>query len=212
MDWDVVNVPTHESVPNVGGYVYLNGIMGVTSNAQNPDDAWKFIEFIMSEKWAQQKAKSVQQMVTWKKYNEPRDGLDYNMEAFFRNIPAQDPNNQNQIWIEKPDIWQVQNIGQMKFQEVMNGNKTVEEALREWETEGDAILQQMKENNGRVDPNFGEPGFGIEADKRAILEAAGEIITESTSETTSENDAIMEITPIDDMIVDEGASESELSE
>jgi len=191
VDWDVVSVPYHESAPNVGGYVYLNGIMGVTSNAGNSEDAWKFIEFIMSEKWAQQKAKSVQQMVTWKKYNEPREGLDYNLEAFYRNTPAINNMDYNQLWRTKPDIGQAQWIGQQKFQEVVNGDKTVEEALKEWETEGDAILQKLMENNGRIDPNYGEPGMGISSEKLRVMEAAGEDISQyiSTDAITEEIDS-----------------------
>lgn len=198
IDWDIVSVPTHPEAPGVGGYVYLNGIMGISANAQNQEDAWKFIEFIMSERWAQQKSKNVQQMVTWKKYNEPRAGLDYNLEAFYYNIPARDINNYGDIYIQKPDIWQAQNIGYTKFQEVLNGNKTVEEALQEWETEGDAILQQMKENNGRIDPNFGEPGLFYD-ERQAIMEAAGEIpFTEEFSTDGVETEAF-----IDDLQMEE---------
>lgn len=153
IDWDIVSVPYHPEKPFVGGQVYLNGIMGIAANAQNSEDAWKFIEFIMGERWAQQKSKSSQSLMTWQKYNTPRSGLDYNMEAFYQNMPAPPVQDDSELYQRMPDIWQAQNIGYQKLQEVLNNDKTVDEALAEWETEGNAILQQLKENDGRMNYN-----------------------------------------------------------
>lgn len=182
IDWDVVSVPTHPEAPGVGGQVWLNGIMGVSSTAENPEDAWDFISFMMSGEWANQKSKSVSQFVTWKKYNKTRDGLEYNLDAFFKNTPAKNNMYNNTLYIEKPDIWQVQNIGQMKFNEVINETKTVSEALKEWQIEGDAILKKLMENDGRLDYNDGGmggfPEISVE-EKKKLMEAAGETVVES---------------------------------
>lgn len=188
IDWDVVSVPTHPEAPGVGGQVWLNGIMGVSATAQNPEDAWEFISFIMSEDWAKLKSKSVSQFVTWKKYNQTRDGLEYNLDAFFKNTPVKNNMYNNTLYIEKPDIWQVQNIGQMKFNEVITDVKTVSEALKEWQTEGDAILKKLMENNGRLDEYGGGDGVFPEPrpiddisveEKEKLMEAAGETVTEA---------------------------------
>jgi multiple sugar transport system substrate-binding protein len=191
VDWDVVSVPTHPEAPGIGGQVWLNGIMGISATAENPEDAWTFISFIMSEDWAKLKSKSVSQFVTWKKYNQTRDGLEYNLDAFFKNTPAKSTTN-NTLYIEKPDIWQVQNIGQMKFNEVFTDVKTVSEALKEWQTEGNAILKKLMENNGHLDPNDGGGGIGdpkplddISVEKEKLMEAAGETVTESAVEVES---------------------------
>lgn len=151
IDWDVVTVPTHPDHPGIGGNVYMNGIMGINAKAQDADAAWKFLSFINGEDWAKVKAKSVYNLVTRAKYNEPKDGLEFNMNAFFKLKPA--PNIMDQsIYRQYPNIWNVQNIGQMKFQEVVNGNKTIRQALKEWQTQGDQMLQQIKENpNGPID-------------------------------------------------------------
>jgi multiple sugar transport system substrate-binding protein len=213
VDWDIVSVPYHESAPNVGGYVNLSGIMGVTSNAQNPDDAWAFIEFIMSEKWAQSKSKSAQQLVTWKKYNEPLNGLDYNMEAFFVNTPATNNMDYNDLWRTKPDISQAQWIGQTKFQEVVNGDKTVEEALKEWETEGDAILQRLMDNNGTLGEDYwnnlynGNGTDSISVEKMRVMEAAGELPPGSVEEATDEFVEESADETVTDEAVAEGATE-----
>lgn len=188
IDWDIVSVPYHPEKPYIGGQVYLNGIMGIAANAQNPEDAWKFIEFIMSERWAQQKSKSSNSLMTWKKYNQPRHGLDYNLEAFYQNMPAPVQTNDYELYNKYPDIWQAQNIGYQKFQEVLNNNKTVDEALAEWETEGNSILQQIRENSGRLDDGNGgvigipEPVVPfeevVETDASETGEAVDDIIEE----------------------------------
>jgi multiple sugar transport system substrate-binding protein len=175
IDWDIVSVPYHPEKPFVGGQMYLNGIVGISANAQNAEDAWKFIEFIMSERWAQQKAKSTTNLLTWQKYNTPRSGLDYNIQAFYQNMPAPNVNNY-ELHNKYPDIWQAQNIGYMKFQEVLNNNKTVEEALAEWENEGNNILQQIRENGGWMD--YGDGGGGV------VMPFQEEVIIDGTDESS----------------------------
>jgi len=179
VDWDIVSVPTHPQAPGVGGNVYLNGVIGIANNAQNPEDAWRFVEFLMSERWAKTKSKSTYQLVTWKKYNEPIDGLDYNMEAFFKNKPVVDTMFNSKLYREIPDLWQIQNIGQMKFQEAVNGDKTVEQAIAEWETEGNATLQTLKENNGYLYPPDGGPVVPFRASTtEGFIEVEAEEIVE----------------------------------
>lgn len=192
IDWDIVSVPSHPQAPGVGGYVYLNGVLGITNNAQNSADAWKFIEFIMSEDWAKTKSKSVSQLVSWKKYNEPQAGLDYNIEAFFHNTPVVDTMYNSQLYRDKPDIWQVNNIGQMKFSAVLNEEKTVDEALAEWETEGDAILQKLKENDGRLNPEDGGVGLFMSDEKLRLMEASGEIVVSEPTEAPAVEEEVAE--------------------
>ncbi|MGO4273031.1 ABC transporter substrate-binding protein, partial [Paenibacillus sp. TAF58] len=45
-----------------------------------------------------------------------------------------------------PNIYQVQEIGRQQFTNVLQGKTTVREALKHWQTQGDAMLIQMKEN------------------------------------------------------------------
>ena len=69
--------------------------------------------------------------------------------------------------------------------------KTVEEGLKEWETEGDAILKQLKENNGVLNPGQGEMEL-----KRKLMEASGDtpdaIEVESGTEVETEAEASTE--------------------
>lgn len=147
VNWDIVTVPVHESVPGVGGNIYLNGIFAINAKAQNEDAAWEFIKFINSEDWARAKSRASWNMVAHKKFIQPKEGLDYNVEAFtkLKPVPVNNMWN-NPIFREIPRAWEIQQIGANKYMEAMNGTKTVEQALKEWQTEGQALLKQLREN------------------------------------------------------------------
>jgi len=158
VDWEVVTIPTFPEKPGVGGNIYLNNLMAINAKAQNSEDAWKFIEFNNGKEWAKLKSRSTYEMVARKSFLKPKEGMNYNIAAFYtlKPVPPQDT-SMEQLFREKPNIWQVQNYAQPLFQEVIQGKKSVEQALKEWQTKGDAALQKLK-----ADPNAnldeGSPG------------------------------------------------------
>ncbi|MCZ8518828.1 MULTISPECIES: ABC transporter substrate-binding protein [Paenibacillus] len=155
-DWDVVTLPVHPEAPDVGGSIWMEGLMGVNSKAQNPDDAWDFIKFVNGEDWARLKAGSQSTLVSRQKYIKQKEGAQYNIKAFTTLLPVTSTEN-SRIYMEKPYLGQVTGLGQMKFQEVLNGKLQVREALKQWQTEGDAMLQKLKENpNAQLDMGMGK--------------------------------------------------------
>jgi len=160
IDWDVVTMPTHEDVPGVGGQIYLQGMMGINAKAQNQKDAWEFLKFVNGDDWARLKSRSQGTLVANKNYLQPKEGLEYNIEAFYQLKPAP-VLDESEMYRKYPNIYMVHQIGQQKFQEVLDGKKEVRQALKEWQTEGDAMLQQMREDPN-FQPNFGEPGMPID--------------------------------------------------
>ncbi|WP_258171189.1 ABC transporter substrate-binding protein [Paenibacillus sp. R14(2021)] len=159
VDWDVVTVPTFAEVPDVGGNIYLNNLMAINAKAQNSEDAWDFIQFNNSKEWAKLKSRSTYEMVSRKSFLKPKDGMDYNIAAFYtlKPVPAQDPAI-DKLYQDRPNLYQVQQIAQPLFQEVMQKKKSVEQALKEWQTKGDVLLQKIKENpNGPLDGVGGGP-------------------------------------------------------
>ncbi|NOV03372.1 ABC transporter substrate-binding protein [Paenibacillus planticolens] len=147
LDWDVVTIPSHPEAKGVGGSIYMNGIMGINAKAQNPEDAWKFIKFVNGDDWAKLKSHSSYNLVARSKYLKPKDGMDFHMEAFYNVTPAP-MDNSFKIYRDKPNIYQVQEIGRQQFNLVLQGKTTAREALKIWQTQGDAMLKQMKENPG----------------------------------------------------------------
>lgn len=144
--WDVVTVPVHEEYPNVGGFVDLSPIMAINANASNPEDAWELIKFINSEEWAELKSRSTQYLLSREDYIKPIDGLDYNINAFTQLIPAEDPNNQSFMMYDYELYWSINNMGEVLINRVVNDDLSLEEALQQWQTMGDALLKAVKEN------------------------------------------------------------------
>jgi multiple sugar transport system substrate-binding protein len=206
--WDIVSLPTHPEAPGIGGNVWMNGIMAINAKAQNPDAAWDFVKFVNGEDFARIKSKSSYQLMSYQEYNKPRGGESYNMEAFYKLSPAP-AQDQSELYRKYPNLWEVQNIGQMKFQEVLKGDKTVEEALAEWQTEGDARLKEMRENPTEQGGEIGIPRpietfeessteviieddlteeelKMLEEEKQKLMEAAGEVETSVEAEASAE--------------------------
>jgi multiple sugar transport system substrate-binding protein len=149
IDWDVATLPVHPEAPDVGGFMGMNGIMAINAKAQNVEDAWKFIKFINGEDWARLKANSSYNIVSRKKYIKQKDGAQFHIEAFTTLTPA--IQQDNKIYREKQNIFQVQDIGRRMFNDVLQGKIQVREALKKWQTDGDAMLQQIKDNpNGPI--------------------------------------------------------------
>lgn len=164
VDWDVVTVPVHPNDPDVGGSIYLSQLMGINSKAQNDKDAWDFIKFSNSKEWAKLKSRSLYEMVARKEFLKPIGGLQYNMDAFTTLKPLPPTSTDaEKIYREKPGIWEAQNPGYELFQEVIKGTKTSREALAEWETRGNAVLERLKTN-----PNGGMEGGGAAIDVKPM--------------------------------------------
>ncbi|MDO3678086.1 ABC transporter substrate-binding protein [Paenibacillus ehimensis] len=143
-EWDVVTVPVHQEAPEYGGNIGLEGLMGINAKAQNAEDAWKFIKFINSEEWARLKASSTYNLVSRQKYIKPKDGAEFNIKAFTTLLPA--PSRDYKVYREKPGLYDVERLGSQKFQQVVQNKLQVRDALKQWQTEGDAMLQKIKEN------------------------------------------------------------------
>ncbi len=159
VDWDVVTVPVHPEYPGVGGYVHMNGVLGINAKAQNTNDAWRFIKFIAGEDWARTKSRSSHQLVSRQKYIAAKDGLNYNVKAFTKLAPINRMDeSEMRLYREMPNIGMVTSIGDNKYREVMEGKKPIRQALKEWQTEGDAMLKQIKENPNGPMPHMQKGG------------------------------------------------------
>ncbi|MDQ1913045.1 extracellular solute-binding protein [Paenibacillus sp. GD4] len=146
IDWDVVTVPVHQEAPDVGGQMYMDGIMSINAKAQNVQDAWKFIKFINGEEYAKLKSSSSNYIVSRKKYIKPKNGVEFNIAAFTTLTPVMNQQFDNKLYREKPGIVQVNEIAYRTFEEVSQGKMSVKDGLKKWQTEGDALLQSLKDN------------------------------------------------------------------
>ncbi|MBB3109092.1 multiple sugar transport system substrate-binding protein [Paenibacillus phyllosphaerae] len=147
VDWGVVTMPQHAENPGIGSAITLTAPMAINAKAANPEDAWTFIEFNNSKEWAKLKSRSTYELIARKSMLKPREGQDYNIESFYTLKPVPPSTlDMDKLNREKPGIWEVQSFGQQAMMDVVQGKKTAADALKEWQTKGDATLKKLKEN------------------------------------------------------------------
>jgi len=178
LDWDVVTMPFHVGKEGIGGNIYMNQMSAINATAANPNDAWEFVKFMNGKEWAKLKSRSTYEMSARKEFIKPRDGMIFNIDAFTTMKPAPQPNSSfkdQELMNEKPNLRLITELGSRFYSEVMQGNKSVKEALQEWETKGNDVLQKIKLNpKGEIEGIYDEI-YGTPSDmKTRIMQAAGE--------------------------------------
>lgn len=180
VDWDVVTVPQHQQAAGIGGNIYYSQLMSINAKAQNPDDAWEFIKFTNSPELAKLKSRSQYELSSRKSFIKASESATpFNIAAFYslKPIPPSTTDT-DKLYREKPGIWEATNAGNDAFNDVVKGNKTAKEALADWETKGNAVLEKLKTN-----PNGGDGGGGI-IDVKPLAEASGEATSTDSAEAT----------------------------
>jgi multiple sugar transport system substrate-binding protein len=149
LDWDVVSIPYHASVPDIGVSTNLSSLAGINAKAQNEKDAWEFVKFMNSDEWAKLRSRSTYEMPTRVDYIKPREGLSYNVEAFTKMQPAPYPGSspeEQKLLRDRPNLYIIQNVFSQVWNTVFQGQRTVDEALQFMETKGNDLLQKIKAN------------------------------------------------------------------
>lgn len=164
LDWDIVSVPFHASVPGVGMSSSISSLAGINAKAQNEKDAWEFVKFMNSDEWAKLRSRSTYEMPTRIEYIKPRDGMSYNVQAFTKMQPAPYPNNspeEQKLLRERPNLNLVRDLVSQVWMSVFQGKRTVKEALEYLDTKGNDLLQKIKANpTGQIDGVFDDMGGG----------------------------------------------------
>ncbi|TYP77919.1 multiple sugar transport system substrate-binding protein [Paenibacillus methanolicus] len=149
VDWGVVTIPQHTENPGYGSSINLSALMGINAKAANADDAWEFISFNNSKEWAKLKSRSTYELIARKSMIKPRDGQDYNVEAFYTLKPVPPTSlDLEKLYREKPGIYEAQYMGTQSLQQVIEGKMTVQQALKDWETKGNEALKRTNDGSG----------------------------------------------------------------
>jgi multiple sugar transport system substrate-binding protein len=159
-EWDVVTVPVHDQYPDVGGQMYLNSMMAININAENPDLAWKYISFINGDRVAKVIAKRPYgDIVSRTEYIKSPEGMEINMTAFtlLKPIPY---NPDNEIYKKFPNgnYYEIYDLIRQQLNEAAKGNKSVEAALAEAQAKAQEVLDRLnaeQEKNGPEEPATG---------------------------------------------------------
>ncbi len=181
-DWDVVTVPVHDETPGVGGNAYINNMMGINASAENADLAWEYISFINGERVAKVLAKKNWELPSRTDFAQAPAGLNINLDAFTSVKPVPyNTDNDFYLHFKNTGDWEFYQIGYTLVEEVKKGEKSVADALAEYQVKGQEILDRL--NQQLKDGTLGEGDFGIMPIERGInIEAPVEIIEEEPTE------------------------------
>jgi multiple sugar transport system substrate-binding protein len=165
IDWDVVTMPSHSELPGVSGNFYVSQLATINAQAKNKDDAWEFVKFMNSKDWAKLKSRSTYEMSVYKEFIKPREGMNYNAAAFYNVKPIQNSMSRKdqELFRTRPNLSLVQELADLLYNKVQQGQMTVDEALKQWESRGNDLLQKIKlspvkEIPGVFDDLQGGPG------------------------------------------------------
>lgn len=174
-EWDVVTVPVHEEMPGVGGNAYINNMIGINANAENPDLAWEFVSFINGERVAKVLAKKNWELPSRTDFAQAPNGLNINIEAFtsIKPIPY-NTDNDFYLHFNYTGDWEFYQLGYEMLEAVKKGEKSIPDALAEYQLKGQEILDRL--NQQLKDGTLGEGGFGTMPIERGIIEAPVEVI------------------------------------
>ncbi|WP_028987980.1 extracellular solute-binding protein [Thermicanus aegyptius] len=155
-DWDVVTYPVMEEGSDIGGLVYYNGMMAINAKAQEPDLAWEYVAFMNGDKVAKARSQASWQLSSRTEYNQPPAGLNINMQAFtaLKPAPMQD-DNAFYTKFNRLDPWSIYQVGQQEFEAARTGQKTVQQALADYQKKGQEMLDNLNKGlmtNGQQSP------------------------------------------------------------
>ncbi|MFD0671562.1 ABC transporter substrate-binding protein [Cohnella sp. GCM10027633] len=158
-NWDIVTMPVDPQYPDQSPYGGLSNLFAVSASSPNADTAADFLMYITSEQFARATSKSQQgnQSVRTTAY-EDKEGR--NMKAFYALKPVDNP--MNEMYAKLPtNFWsQMNGTLQPAVQSAYDGNKSLDEALAEAQTQLQAALLQAQQEQKNAPAASAESSAG----------------------------------------------------
>lgn len=151
-EWGIVTMPVDPANPDRSPYVNLNSLFAVSAKSENADAAKEFLAYVMGEDFARVSSKA--QMgglpVRTTAY-EDKEGR--NLKAFYMLKPMESP--MNNLYAKLPMNFYGILDGTVRgaVQGAFDGNKSLDDALKEAETQlqAELIKAQEEEKNKKAD-------------------------------------------------------------
>ncbi|WP_052429641.1 extracellular solute-binding protein [Paenibacillus borealis] len=148
VDWGIAAVPAFAEKPGVTVGAGLDQMLAISSTAQNEEDAWELIKFVNSNEVAKIKAANPYQLTSRMDFNRSQKA-GVSLEPFYNVKPVPvsvSDSDVNNLAYKMPNIYQINLAGQMLFSEVIQGKRTVANALKAWEQQGNHMLNAMRKD------------------------------------------------------------------
>ncbi|WNS43859.1 extracellular solute-binding protein [Paenibacillus sp. MMS20-IR301] len=146
VDWGIAEVPSFAGKPGVAVGASLDNMLAINSTAQNAEDAWELIKYVNSNEAARIKSNNRYQLTSRMDYNSPQKA-GISLAPFYNLKPVPvSPSFPNSLQFRMENLYQVNQAGQMLFNEVVQGKRTVANALKAWEQQGNHMLNAMRKD------------------------------------------------------------------
>lgn len=143
IDWDIVTAPVDPATPDESGNVFLSEIYAIAADSPNKRAAWEFVKFVNGTEMAKAASRTMSgQIPTRNQFFKEIDGRSTepfyllkpksNAERYNKNTPMEFYEPYNQLL-------------RKALQDIVDNKKTVDEAVAELETKGQAELIKAKE-------------------------------------------------------------------
>ncbi|GAA3408826.1 ABC transporter substrate-binding protein [Paenibacillus hodogayensis] len=139
LNWGIVTVPVDPANPDVTRHLRISPIYAVSSNAEHPETAWKAVQYFNSEEAAKVSQKTSDVLSTRTAFAKTKDGR--SLDPFYSLKPKKQDDN---AYAAMPGSYYMTFLTLVirEIDEAVNGRKTVEEAMRTIQKEGQASLDQ----------------------------------------------------------------------
>lgn len=144
-EWDLVTMPYSSENPD-SSPLSVSQIFTVNANSPNLRAAWEFVKYVNSEEYARvmSKTTTMGNILSRIAYAEDPEGR--NIEAFYKN------NNRSSLSFNRPMpnvpeafVGQLFGISEPEFKAVLEGKKTLDEALQIIQEKGQAQLTKVRQ-------------------------------------------------------------------
>lgn len=146
-NWDLVTPPIDPNTPDSTSSISWNELFGINAKSSNSRAAWELVKYLNSDDFAKTMSRSPSSngLLVRTKYNQDKEG--HNIQAFFKLKPIADE--------EAPYLYDIpQNfyqtliaLGNQEITQVVDGKKTLDEAMAAIQTQGQAALDAALEAN-----------------------------------------------------------------
>ncbi len=162
--------PVDPATPDQTREIYFGRILSIRANSPNVDAAWEFLKFVNGDEYAKIKSRTMNNGVSSRMgVTKEFDGV--SLEPFYKLKPVIDNSNANMDKIPITFYEKYQPIVSREMDLVQKKSKSIDEALRTIEEEGQAQLdiavkEQANKKNSDASSNEsagGEDGAGISA-------------------------------------------------
>ncbi|RIE03633.1 extracellular solute-binding protein [Cohnella faecalis] len=163
-NWDMVTVPVNPQAPDSSPNVGLSQFFAVSSQSANADAAKEFLQYVMSDEYARVTSKlnrgNLPVRTTYYK-----DDEGHNMKAFYTLKPTESTIYKNYDKLPSDFLMQFMTIAQQELKSAFDGQITLDDALNNAQTKGQAALLQ---------------GQAQQKDKEAAAPASGQASAQSS--------------------------------